>query len=215
MNKLKWASNSDDAFIQRGFSNWKPAADKFSGHENSKCHKESILKIITVPSTTVDVDESLSKQLEQDKRANRHCFLIVLSNMRFLARQGLGIRGHDDEFNSNFCQLLKLRGEEDSRIIAWMGKKSNKYTSVEIQNEILKTMSHNILRKLVDCLHLVLFYSLMVDETTDSSNKEQAVICMRWVKGLAHLRTSHLRTRFSLTVAYITVAYKVIYTIKT
>ena len=129
----------------------------------------------------VDVAESLSKQLEQDKHANRHCFLKVVSSMRFFPRQALGIRGHDDESNSKFCQLLKPRGEDDSRIIAWMGKKSNKYTSAEIQNEILKTMSHIILRKLVDCLHLVPFYSLMVDETTNSSNKEQAVICMRWV----------------------------------
>ena len=41
-NKLKWASNSDDAFIQRGFSNWKAAADKFSGHENSMCEQRII-----------------------------------------------------------------------------------------------------------------------------------------------------------------------------
>ena len=74
-NKLQWASNSDDAFIQRGFSNWKAAVDKFSQHEKSKCHKESILKIITAPSTMEDVAESLSKQVELDKRENRHCFL--------------------------------------------------------------------------------------------------------------------------------------------
>ena len=42
-------------------------------------------------------------------------------------------------------------------------------------------MAHNILRQITDCLHSVQFYSLMVDETTDISNAEQAVICMRWV----------------------------------
>ena len=66
-NKLQWASNSDDAFIQRGFSNWKAAVDKFSQHEKSKCHKESILKIITAPSTMEDVAESLSKQVELNR----------------------------------------------------------------------------------------------------------------------------------------------------
>ena len=28
-----------------------------------------------------------------------------------------------------------------------------------------------------------LFYTVMVDETTDSSNKEQAVLVLRWVDG--------------------------------
>ena len=39
----------------------------------------------------------------------------------------------------------------------------NKYTLGEIQNEILKILSHNIFQ-LTDCLHSVLFYSLMVDD---------------------------------------------------
>ena len=42
-------------------------------------------------------------------------------------------------------------------------------------------MAHNILRQITDCLHSVQSYSLMVDGTTDISNAEQAVICMRWV----------------------------------
>lgn len=72
--KLQWAFNADDAFISRGFSNWKKAVAKFEGHEGSKCHKESVFKIVTMPSTMGNVAASLSKQIE-----NRHYFLKIVS----------------------------------------------------------------------------------------------------------------------------------------
>lgn len=50
-----------------------------------------------------------------------------------------------------------------------------------MQNEILKTMALQVLRKVVDSISLSPFLSLMVDETTDISNKEQLVVCIRWV----------------------------------
>ena len=83
--------------------------------------------------------ECLSKR---EKLERRQCFLKVLSNVKFLARQGLPLRGHGDhESDSNFLQLMKLRGEDDSRIVDWLKKKTDKYTAPDMQNEILKTMA--------------------------------------------------------------------------
>lgn len=87
-NKLQWSSNADAAFLVKGFCNWKDATVKFSNHESSKCHKEAVLKMVILPSTTVDVGESLSQQHKQEKRDNRQCFLKVVSNIKFLSRQG-------------------------------------------------------------------------------------------------------------------------------
>ena len=42
-------------------------------------------------------------------------------------------------------------------------------------------MGLQVLRDIGAALHNAEFYSLMVDETTDISNKEQAVLCFRWV----------------------------------
>jgi len=60
-------------------------------------------------------------------------------------------------------------------------KKTDKYTSVEIQNKMLETMALHILRQITKCLQQTPFITLMVDETTDVSNQEQAVFCLRWV----------------------------------
>ena len=45
---------------------------------------------------------------------NRRCLLKIISNIRFLARQGLPLRGDGDEDDSNFVQLMKARGEDDT-----------------------------------------------------------------------------------------------------
>ena len=179
--KLQWSSSADAAFVTRGFSNWKDACVKFDNHQTSSCHKEAMLKVITLVSTTTDVAESLSVQHQQEKLERRQCFLKVLSNARFLARQGLPFRGHGDESDSNFLQLLKLRGVDDPRIGHWLKKKTDKYTSADVQNEILKTMAFHVLSDVADKIRLAPFFSVMVDETTDVSNKEQVVLCCRWV----------------------------------
>ena len=68
----------------------------------------------------------------------------VLSTVWYLARQGLPLR--NDEIGSNFYQLMPLRREDFNRISEFLDKKQLKYTSHEIQNEILSLMSHYILR---------------------------------------------------------------------
>ena len=56
-------------------------------------------------------------------------------------------------------------------------KKTNKYTSWQMQNEMLKVMALEVL-KYVAAPHSSPFYSMKADETTDSSNREQVVICL-------------------------------------
>ena len=94
--KLQWSANLELTFISKGFTNWKDATVKFAIHASSKCHKEAVLKMITLPSSTKNVAESLSTQVTREKLERRQCFLEVLSNVRFLAWQGLPFRGHGD-----------------------------------------------------------------------------------------------------------------------
>ena len=47
-----------------------------------------------------------------------------------------------------------------------------------MQNEIIKTMA---LRQVIELISSSLFLSLMVNQTTDNSNKEQLVVCIQWV----------------------------------
>ena len=55
------------------------------------------------------------------------------------------------------------------------------YTSVDIQNEMLKTMALYVLRQIIKSLEQTPFITLMVDKTIDISNKERALFCLRLV----------------------------------
>lgn len=45
---------------------------------------------------------------------------------------------------------------------------------------MLQIMALAILRGIANCLKQGVWYTIMADEVTDSSNKEQLVICLRW-----------------------------------
>ena len=73
-----------------------------------------------------------------------------ISNIRFLACQGLPLRGDGDEDDNNFVQSMKARGEDDTKLLEWMKEKTNKYTCAYIQNKIFKVMAFKILREIAE-----------------------------------------------------------------
>ena len=69
----------------------------------------------------------------------------------FLVWQGLPTRG--DESESNYVQLLKLRGEDDARAHDWLQRKTDKYTSPEMQTKRIQFMAFKVLREIVSFLN--------------------------------------------------------------
>ena len=177
--KLK-ASSKDLAFLRKGFTNWKDATEGFRRHELSKCHQDAVQVMIVLPRTVRDIGETLSSAHAQNKAENRRVLLKILQNMKFLGRQGIALRGHDDS-ESNFMQLFKLRELDNPELSAWLKKRADKYLSPEIQNEMLQVMSLSILRSIAKSLHSADAFSIMADECTNISNHEQLAICFRWV----------------------------------
>ena len=163
------SKNADDAFISAGFDNWKRATTAFEQHRLSKCYKESVLKWNHhLKGTSIQVQ--LNKQVSLEQKKNLHCLEIIFSSIEYLARQGLPLRGHEDE-RGNFTQLLKLRANDCKDLQVWMERK-RAYLSHEIQNEILK-MSHLIIWSILKDVSSSLWYSVMADEGIDASLTEQ------------------------------------------
>ena len=57
-------------------------------------------------------------------------------------------------------------------------KKTDKYTSHDIQNELLMLMANQILNGMADQIRGS-YFSIICDEYTDISNKEQLTFCLR------------------------------------
>ncbi len=131
--------------------------------------------VITLPSTTTPTGTLLSRQHAQEMATNRKMFLKILACMKFLARQGLPFRGHDDSVG-NFSQILKHHAKEEADLSDWLQRKNNKYISHEIQNKLIQIMAHQVLRDLASKIKNSKFICIMIDETNDITNKEQVTI---------------------------------------
>ena len=180
--KLPLGGYVETSFTNTGFSNWQKALHKFSKHEQSACHRAAFDMI---SKTSKAIDEMLCTSLAKEKADNRKAMLTIISTIRFLARQGLPLRGSyvssdGCETNSNFLQLLHLRKEDIPVLNTWLQRSQHHFTSPSIQNELLEIMANMILRKFTRSLSGKQF-SIMVDETSDISNTEQLVFCLRYV----------------------------------
>ena len=73
--------------------------------------------IFSLPATTRNVGAQLSRQYSLDMARNRWVLLKITSTIRFLARQALALRGHNNDEDGNLLQLLKHHGETDSEVL--------------------------------------------------------------------------------------------------
>ena len=179
------ATKSVEAFSKTEFQNWKKALEKNSGlakHNDSDSHKKASEDLMKASN---DVGELLDDQMTTAAK-NQKVLRKILESIRFLARQSLSFRGNwsndsKSEENSNFHQLLLLRSLDYQDLEKWLNSGSNKkYTSPEIQNEILKIMSLQVLREIAQNIQSSVIYTIMAGETAEISNKEQLVFCIRW-----------------------------------
>ena len=183
-SKLLFNSKTDPAFITTAFQSWKDALRGFSKHQVIVCHKEATQKLVSVSDTSGHVDELFSSQIASDRQSNRENLLLILPSIKFLARQGITLRGAlqegHGEVDGNFLQLLDVFSEFHPSLREWQERKRDKYTSADIQNEMLQVMALCILRTVAENIEERKF-AIMFDETTDSSCTEQCVIVIRWV----------------------------------
>ena len=113
--------------------------------------------------------------------------------VRFVFRQGIAFRGHDESENSsnqgNFLELLRFLADHNQDIKAVTLKnalENLKLTAPEIQNDIVITIEIETLNVIVKDLGNAIF-SILVDESRDLLGKEQMVVVLRYVDEKWHV----------------------------
>ena len=162
---------ADTAFSTEGFCNWKKATVRFKQHELSHAHQVAVEAHI---SRKRPINQQLVKQLNKTQQNRRYSLLKQLSALRYLLRQGLAIR-NDHAGGSNLTVMLQMVLDEDQ----WVQDK--RYQSPEIVNELIEIMGHSLLRSILANILSQQWFALLADETRDISNREQLVLCIRWV----------------------------------
>ena len=112
--KLTAEHNMEEAYITKGFNNWKKALEAFVDHQQSKAHRTAIIYEFIVHQCG-DVLEMTVNDLSNKRLAERKYLIKVMECIRFLARQGLAFRGNDG--NDNLTQLFKLLNKNDPALL--------------------------------------------------------------------------------------------------
>lgn len=110
--------------------------------------------------------------------AARNALHRIFTSLVYLSKQGLAVRGKTDS-TSNFSELLTLRGNDVPELQSWLARTKYRWISHDIQNEMLNILANNVLDRILKEVRTAKWYSIMVDETTDCSRKEQIVFCFR------------------------------------
>lgn len=171
---MTFSTKAEDAFSKLGFFNWKKASQRFIKHESSQAHAEARMKV----QSRADVGSLLSQAHKKEQEMRAQMLLKQLTSLKYLLRQGLAIRGHDDK-EGNLMQLLKLRSKDDPQLLTWLS--DGKYLSPSIINEQIKLMGDYVLRGLLTDIRRALWYTLIADEATDVKHTEQMSVVIRWV----------------------------------
>ena len=83
----------------------------------------------------------------------------------------------------NFIELVHFRAETDEVLANHLknAPRNALYTSKTIQNSLIEVVRQHILRDILSEVNKAKYYTIIADEVTDLSNKEQLSLALRYV----------------------------------
>ncbi|KAL6522340.1 hypothetical protein OROHE_016893 [Orobanche hederae] len=187
------AQAGGDSFVGLGFKNWsrKEKLRIHVGNVNS-AHNQASAKCVALMSNKQHIENVIIKHSDQSKIDYKIRLNASIDCVRFLLKQGLAFRGHDEGETSknrgNFIELLQFLADHNKSIEAVTFKNAPenlKLTSPDIQKDIVNAAATETTKLIVSDLGDD-FFSVLVDESHDVSIKEQMSVVVRYVdtKGL-------------------------------
>ena len=183
--------NINNAFIKTGFSTWNKASVKFSEHQVSNCHQQSLVSWTAyrsgkgIQSALDEATQAQFKQNEAQRVMNGEYFKKLVDIVLTLAKCGKPFRGHvEAETSKNrglFLEIFSLVKRHCPELEAYASNapKNCTYLSNRIQNDILKSIANVMFRHMERELRNIPF-SIMADETSDVAHHEQMAIVFRY-----------------------------------
>ena len=171
----------NSSFIGDGFGNWNKALERFHMHENSDMHREAVERL-QLRESSIHIGCILDTRAAPEQEFHRSMLLKLLRAIKFLGKQGLAIRGHNENaeaFQGNLYQLLLLQAEDCPGMNKWL--RQREYISPTIVDELIKSMGKSILRDIISEVSSAPWYAIIADEATDVSGTEQVSVSVRWV----------------------------------
>ena len=206
-------AKGEDAWIN-GIRAWskmkgsqgKKKPGKLTQHFTSMAHQASVCDYINF----IDENRHINKLLDQSNKQqlieegrlfnrNKEVIEILLDVTRTLARQGLALRGHDEN-NSNFNQIVALLARHNPILKRWLNEKcfrkyQTTYTSPSSQNEFLELLAGSAKKKIVHEVNQSGTYGVVADTTPDVAHLDQLTVAVRYVDSEGDPKERLIQTR--------------------
>ncbi|KAH9801146.1 TTF-type domain-containing protein [Citrus sinensis] len=181
--------SNNPKFVIEGFSSWKRHEGGPSSHHNKNMQSWGCLR-----NPIQHIDRLINAQTSQQLLENRLRLKTSIIAVKWLAKQACAFRGHDESVNSrnrgNFIELIKHSAEcskEIAQVVLENAPSYTKYTSSDIQKELLNILANKVRNKIRRELGDGKF-CILVDEALDESDKEQMAIILRYVDCDGYIR---------------------------
>ncbi|XP_071854679.1 zinc finger MYM-type protein 1-like [Apostichopus japonicus] len=180
--------HAEETFTSGGFYNWKKAQGKkgkFAKHHAADYHVNAMVTWSSFKAS----QKLLCDQHKKEVRENRHFIKTVGEILLVTGMQNIAQRGHREDATSdnvgNLKRLLRLVSGHDDIIRKRLEEdpRNAKYTSPEIQNEMLATLALMVRDEILPEMLEAEQFSILVDETRDDRKTEQLSLVGRYFHG--------------------------------
>ncbi|XP_070669149.1 uncharacterized protein [Malus domestica] len=193
--KTNFEQVGSEAFTGDGFKNWKKGRERFKMHVGpvGSVHNKAREAATNLMNQATHIETAVSKHSDQTRKAYRTCLIASIKCTKFLLRQGLPFRGHDESATSsnrgNYLELLQFLADNNDKVreVVMENAPGNlKLLAPSIQKEIVNSCALETLDAIMDGLK-DRFFSILVDEARDVSVKEQMAMVLRYVDDNGHV----------------------------
>ncbi|XP_034198532.1 zinc finger MYM-type protein 1-like [Prunus dulcis] len=185
----KQGKAGSDVFTEKGFKNWRKGPENFRDHvgQVGSLHNKATQHCTDLMNQKQHVETIVIKQTDQARINYRILLTAALDCTRYLLRQGLPFRGHDESETSsnkgNYVELLQFLANHDEKVRAVVfenAPKNLKYIAPTIQKDLINSCAAETIDLIISDMDDA-FFSILVDESRDVSIREQMAVVLRYV----------------------------------
>ncbi|KAL7119944.1 hypothetical protein ACP275_02G092900 [Erythranthe tilingii] len=189
-------------FVSEGYRNWYKTENlrKHEGNHDS-VHHHCYMACQDLMNNKGHIDVPLESKTKESKHDYYIRLRTTTKAIRYLLRQGLAFRGHDESKSS-----LNKDNDEINKVVLDNSQGNCIMTAPEIQKQIISAFAHLVSKTIFSDIGDD-FFSFLVDEARDVSIKEQMAVVLRYLNnegkiierflGVVH----SLLTTFSLSLS--------------
>ncbi|XP_071148256.1 zinc finger MYM-type protein 1-like [Mytilus edulis] len=179
--------SKEKSFSKTPVSDWKNLPLIVKRHESSTQHQGCVVSsseyLRIMENKSFSIASMISTSYKTNVATNRHVLEKIIEVILLCGRQNIPLRGHVEE-RSNFMAILHEKAKADNILsdhLAFSAASRAKYTSPDIQNELVELCGTEVLNQVIGACKSASCFAVIADECTDKATKEQMSLCLRFL----------------------------------